>query len=315
MRTSDSPTLSIVIPVYNESANLEWLPPKLLAYLDEQPWSYEVVFVDDGSTDNSGDKLRKLAQDHPGVRRLAFSRNFGKEAATTAGIYAARGQAVLMFDADGQFPYKLIGKFVEAWQGGAEVVIGVRKSNREEGFVKHYGSKFFYYILNLIAGGNSVAGSTDFRLIDRQVAEAFKQLSERNRITRGLVDWLGFRRSFITFDASARAGGRAGYDYRKLVGLALHAFVAQSTQPLLFTGALGLFVMLVSAALGAFMVVERFLLHDPLGLHLTGSAILAVFLSFLVGVVLGCQGLLALYIESIHNETQNRPLYVVREED
>ena len=309
---SPTPTLSIVIPVYNESANLERLMRELVPYLDQQGWSYELVFVNDGSTDDSGEYLQRLAREDERVRYLAFSRNFGKEAATTAGLRAARGQAVIMYDADGQFPYRLIGEFVAAWQDGAEVVVGVRRSNQNEGWVKRYGSVVFYRILGTLTEGNSFAGATDFRLMDRQVVDAFNELSERNRMTRALIDWLGFKRAYIAFDAGAREGGRAGYNFRKLAGLALHTFVAQSTQPLKFTGALGIVVMVVSAVLGVFMVTEKYVLHDPLGLQITGTAILAVFLTFLVGVVLGCQGLLALYIESIHNETQNRPLYVLR---
>jgi dolichol-phosphate mannosyltransferase len=285
-----------------------------MSYLDEQGWSYELVFVDDGSTDDSLEQIRQMAGHHDTVRLLSFSRNFGKEAATTAGIHEARGQAIVMYDADGQFPYRLIGTFVKEWQNGAEVVIGVRKANQKEGWVKRYGSKVFYRLLNWITDNNSVAGSTDFRLIDRQVAEEFKALTERNRITRGLIDWLGFKRSYVPFTANARNGGRPGYTYNKLFGLAFHTFVSQSTRPLMFTGVLGTVVMGLATILGIFMVVERYVLHDPLGLQITGTAILAVFLTFLVGVVLGCQGLLALYIESIHNETQNRPLYVVRKD-
>ena len=172
----------------------------------------------------------------------------------------------------------------------------------------------FYFMLGSMSDGQTVPGSTDFRLIDRQVADDFNQLTERNRITRGLIDWLGYDRAFIDFHALPRENGQAGYNLRKMVGLALHSFVSQSTRPLLFTGALGLIVMAVSALVGLFMIVEKYLLGDPLHLGFTSTGVLAVFLSFLVGVVLACQGLLALYIESIHNETQNRPLYVIRDE-
>jgi hypothetical protein len=194
------------------------------------------------------------------------------------------------------------------------VVVGVRTSNQNEGMVKRYGSKLFYRTLNLITPEELVPGSTDFRLIDRKVVEVFKCFTERNRITRGLIDWLGFRRVYLSFDAGARSKGKAAYGCRKLVRLALHAFVAQSTRPLLFTGMLGMFVMAVSAILGIAVVVESYLLNDPLDLNITGTAILAIFLAFLVGVVLGCQGLLALYVESIYSETRNRPLYVLMDE-
>lgn len=308
------PTISLVIPVYNEAANLEGVYSRLRTYLEAQPWHYEIIFVNDGSRDRSLELIRDFAKANPLVRYIDFSRNFGKEAATTAGIRAAKGDAVVMMDADGQNPHELLEKFVAAWQAGAYVVVGMRRSNQGEGFIKRYGSKLFYWVLNIMTDGNSKAGSTDFRLIDRRVADEFVALTEHNRITRGLIDWLGFERAYVDFHAPARGDGRAGYTYRKLVKLALHGFVSQSTVPLMATGVLGLIVMVLSALLGVFMVIEKFALGDPLSLGITGTAFLAVFLSFLVGIVLGCQGLLALYIESIHNETQNRPLYIVREE-
>lgn len=306
------PFLSVVIPVFNESANIDWITPELIQYLEEHEWSHEVIYIDDGSDDDSGERIRALMEKYPQIRYLAFSRNFGKEAATTAGIHAARGKAVITFDADGQFPYHMIERFVGAWADGAEVVVGIRRSNRDEGLMKRYGSKLFYRLANLIGPDRVVPGSTDFRLIDRSVADAFNALTERNRLTRGLIDWLGFQRAYVTFDADARSAGKPTYDLRKLVRLALNAIVAQSTRPLLFTGILGGIVTALSAVVGVFLVVERYLLGDPLHLAVTGTAILAVFLTFLVGVVLSCEGLLALYVESIYSETRNRPLYVLK---
>ncbi len=310
-----TPFISIVIPAYNESANILPFYHALSDFLNKQSWQHEIIYVNDGSQDDTADLITSLKAKSPTIKLINFSRNFGKEAATTAGIRTAKGDAVIMMDADGQHPIELISTLVEQWLDGAEVVVGVRKSNQREGAVKRYGSRLFYKILNSLTDGNTRAGSTDYRLIDRKVANQFNELSEHNRITRGLIDWLGFNRAYVEFSANARAAGKASYSFRMLVKLALHAFVSQSTLPLLFTGALGLFVMTASALLGVFMVIDKYLLGDPLSLGISGTAILAVFLSFLVGIVLGCQGLLALYIESIHNETQNRPLYVISEDD
>ena len=306
--------ISIVIPMYNEMGNVDKQHEKLKKLLHNWGWKYELIYVDDGSRDGSDKWIRRVARNDSRVHFVCFSRNFGKEAALAAGIATSKGDAVMMVDSDGQFPVEMIPQFVEEWRNGADVVVGVRRSNQHEGWVKRYGSKTFYLMLSSLSNGQTVPGSTDFRLIDRQVANEFNRLTERNRITRGMVDWLGFNRVYIDFHARARDVGHAGYDLRKMVGLALHSFVSQSTRPLLFTGALGLVVMTVSALLGLFMVIEKYVLGDPLHLGLTGTSVLAVFLTFLVGIVLGCQGLLALYIESIHNETQNRPLFVVRDE-
>jgi glycosyltransferase involved in cell wall biosynthesis len=305
------PYISLVIPAFNEAVNITHIYPQLVDFLSAQPWRFELIYVNDGSDDNTGEVIRELAAANDKVRFIEFSRNFGKEAATTAGLRSANGDAVVMMDGDGQFPIEVVPKLVSAWQEGARVVVGVRKSNQREGWFKRFGSRAFNWVLNPLTGGNSVPGETDFRLIDRQVVEEFKRLTERNRITRGLIDWLGFKRVYIPFHAKARLNGKPSYTPRKLIKLALHTFVSQSTRPLLFSGLLGVFVMGISLVAGISMVVEEYILHDPLHLAITGTAILAAFLSFLIGIVLACQGLLALYIESIHNETQNRPLYII----
>ena len=162
-----------------------------------------------------------------------------------------------------------------------------------------------------MTGSKTPLGSTDFRLIDRKVVDEFNKLTERSRITRGLIDWLGFKRTYIDFKAPARHSGKSPYSFRKLVRLALHSFTSQSTKPLQFTGFLGFIVTIVAGILGVFLMIEAYVLGDPMNLAVTGTAMLALFLSFLVGLVLICQWLLALYVESIHNETQNRPLYIV----
>ncbi len=304
--------VSIIIPVYNEGPNISWfynaLQKQLRAIKDH---SFEIVFVDDGSKDNSIDIIKSLARKDPHSRYIQFSRNFGKEAATSAGLCNVKGDAAIMIDADGQHPVEMIPDFIRNWQDGFEVVIGVRSANTDEGVVKRYGSKLFYSLLNTMTEHKSVAGSTDFRLVDRKVIREFARLTEHNRMTRGLIDWLGFKRTTISFNAPARHSGQAGYSYRKLLRLALHGFISHSTKPLQFTGLLGFFVTIVTLITGFFLFLEQYVFGDPLGLHITGTALLALFLSFLVGLVLICQWLLALYVESIHNETQNRPLYII----
>lgn len=307
------PLVSVIIPVYNESKTLEWLHGEIARVFDSLSMRHEVIFVDDGSQDDSLDVIQQIVAGSSDTHFISFSRNFGKEAATSAGLHNATGDAAIIVDADGQNPPELIPEFVRLWQGGHKVVVGVRRSNQGEGLVKKYGSVVFYKLLNALSATRTRPASTDFRLLDRVVIDAFNTLTERGRITRGLIDWLGFDPYYIEFDAPERKYGKAAYNYNKLFGLALHAFVSNSTKPLLAVGFLGFFVMIGSAILGASLFTEMYLLQDPLDLAISGTAILAVFLSFLVGVVLFCQGLLALYIESIHNETQNRPLYVIKE--
>jgi dolichol-phosphate mannosyltransferase len=306
-----SPLVSLIIPVHNEVGNLEWLHSKITGFFAKNGVNREIIYVDDGSTDGSLDIIQGFSAKDPAVKYISLSRNFGKEAATSAGIKQGAGDAVIMMDADGQHPVELISDFLSQWQKGFDVVVGVRKYNEKEGLVKRYGSRLYNMILSSLTGGNTPPGSTDFRLIDRRVADEFNALTEHNRITRGLIDWLGFKRAYVEFASPARHSGKAAYSFGKLVVLALHSFTSQSTKPLQFTGFLGAIVTILSACAGIFLIVEEYALNDPLGLAVTGTAILALFLSFLVGLVLICQWLLALYVESIHNETQNRPLYII----
>lgn len=306
--------LSLVIPVYNESENITWHHERITSAMIDTAMEYEVIYINDGSTDPSLDILRDISANDTHVRVINFSRNFGKEAATSAGLSVCKGDAALILDSDGQHPIELVNDFLEKWHEGYQVVIGVRQSNVNEGVIKKYGSKLFYKLINTVSNGKTIPRSTDFRLLDRRVIDEFNKLTERSRITRGIIDWLGFRRTTIEFDSPERHGGEATYSFSKLVRLALHAFVSQTTKPLQLGGIVGAFTMFVSLFAGAFLLVEKYWFGDPLNLAISGSALLAIFVSFLIGIVLICQWLLALYIESIHNETQNRPLYIIDEE-
>jgi glycosyltransferase involved in cell wall biosynthesis len=228
----------------------------------------------------------------------------------SAGIVAAKGDAIISIDADGQHPVKLIPKMLSSWRKGAQVVIGVRQINTSEGFVKRHGSRTFYKIFNRLSGIYLVPNATDFRLIDKSVQSEFVKLTERRRNTRGLIDWLGFERDFIYFKANARTGGEAGYSTGKLFGLAINSFVSMSLKPLYFSFYVGIVVLPVSIMLGLFSIIEM-LIGDPLDLNITGSAYLIELTLFLVGLVLVAQGITALYLSHIHAETQNRPLYII----
>ncbi|RTK95179.1 glycosyltransferase [Candidatus Saccharibacteria bacterium] len=307
-------TISVIIPVFNEQENLAWLHDKVAKYLADRDLDFEIIFVDDGSNDGSLAAMKQLHTQNPKtVRYLALSRNFGKEAATSAGLSAVKNDAAIIMDADGQHPVELIDTFLELWHAGNDVVVGIRTSNINEGFVKKYGSKLFYAMLKVIGGKTAVAGTTDFRLIDRKVIDSFNQLTERNRVTRNLIDWLGYQRVEVPFEAAERHAGQAAYSFQKLLKLALNGIVSHSTRPLKVIALLGLLISTLSAILGVVLAAQKYIFGDPLGLSVTGSALLALFVTFLVGIVLVCQGLLALYIESVYYETQNRPLYLIKE--
>lgn len=306
--------LSIIIPVHNERENLKWHHEKISKFLSSRKLRTEIIYVNDGSTDDSLKIIKKLAEDSQNVRYINFSRNFGKEAATAAGITRSAGSMALIIDADGQHPIELLDTFLDRRAEGYDVVAGVRASNTGEGLVKRQGSRLFYSLLRLIGGKAKTPGSTDFRLIDRKVIDAFNAMTERNRVTRDLIDWLGFKRIDIPFDAKERHAGKATYSTRKLLTLAINGIVSHSTRPLKFIALLGGAISITSIIALVGMIIGKYLLDDPLGLSISGVAILAVFISFLIGIVLVCQGLLALYLESVYHETQNRPLYVISEE-
>lgn len=304
-------TISVVVPVYNEAANLTPLFKELIKNLQPLAYDYELLFVDDGSKDASATILYDIAKQRSNVKVIQFARNFGKEAAVSAGLHHAKGDAVIILDADMQMPPSLIGDMLERWEKGAEVVVGVF-SARSMSFVRRTGAKIFYRIMRTIAHTKITPHATDFRLLDRQVVDAFNDLPERNRITRGLIDWLGFERSYVYFEQAPRLHGEPTYSLGKLVTLAMNSFTAYSLVPLRLAGYLGVVILTLSIPAGIFLYVERFIMGDPFNWAVSGTAFLAVMLLFLVGVVLACLGLISLYIAHIHSEVIDRPLYIVR---
>lgn len=301
--------VSIVVPVYNEFANVQPLYQRLLLVLEPLAGSFEIIFINDGSRDRSLEAMNKLAEADSRVRILDFSRNFGKEMATTAGVNAALGDAVIMIDSDLQHPPELIPEFIAKWDAGAEVVIGVRQRG---GVTDRLTSCLFYKLMRLVSDTDLVPSSTDFRLIDRVVADEFNRLTERRRITRGLIDWLGFDRDYIEFAVAERVAGTPTYGFSKRVRLAFNSIVSLSLLPLRVAGWLGAVIVILSGLLGATIFIDQYLMDDPMNWAVSGRGILAIITLFMSGVILCCLGLVSLYIAGIHGEVMGRPLYVVR---
>lgn len=310
-----SDLISIVIPVYNEEGNISLIYKRITEVFKKSlaGYDYEIIFVNDGSEDKSGAIINELLIADKKVRYIEFSRNFGKEIATSAGINHSKGDAVIMLDGDLQHPPELIPEFIKKWKNGADVIVGIRDKNNKEGFVKKYGSIWFYKIMNAIGDTKLVPRATDYRLIDKKVVAEFNRFTERNRMTRGLINWLGFKRDYVHFNAGERNSGKAGYGCWKLFRLALSAFTSYSLFPLKFAGYLGVFITFFSGILGLFIFIEKYVFNDSLDIGFSGSAILAVIVMFLIGIVLACLGLIALYIANIHGEVLNRPIYIISE--
>ncbi len=304
--------LSVIVPCYNESGNIAPFHNQLASVLNglEPELVYELLYINDGSTDTTQSEISDLEKSDHKIRLITLSRNFGKEIAITAGMHHAKGSAVLSIDGDGQHPVELIPEFVKAWQEGNQVVVGMRSSNQGEGIVKRLGSKLFYRLINNVSGSELAEGSTDFCLIDRVVQAEFIKLTEHGRMTRGLIDWLGFKRTYISFEANPRLSGPASYSVRKLFHLAVNGFLSVSLTPLYFSLYTGLIILPLSVIMGVFCAFEM-LIGDPLGLNIHGTAFVAILILFSVGLLLVSQGFTALYLSKVHTETQNRPLFVV----
>jgi glycosyltransferase involved in cell wall biosynthesis len=304
--------ISFVIPLYNEAPGLEAFHASLLDVIAKADIkTYEIIYCDDGSTDNTGKLVQSLHDADSHVKLIKFSRNFGKESALTAGIAEAAGQAIITLDGDGQHPVELLPKFIESWMSGAQVVIGIRTSNSGEKSIKKSNSRWFYTVFNKLTGQKLIPGSTDFRLIDKAVQQAFLQLKESDRITRGLIDWLGFTRDYIYFDAKPRESGDSSYGTSKLMKLAADSFVSLTPTPLYVFGFFGIFITCGAFLLGSCVFLEQIILNDPLHWNFTGTAMLGILILFLVGIVLLSQGILSLYISHIHSQSKARPLYVI----
>ncbi len=309
---AENKLISIIVPVYNEEENIPLLYDELKQELAKLNYNHELIFVDDGSTDKTKEIINKLIDSDQNIKLIEFTRNFGKEAATTAGINMCNGDACIILDADLQHPIKYIPEFIKKWETGDEVVIGVKSKENERSFFRRACSSLFYWLMNSISSTPIIPHSTDFRLLDRIVIDEFNKLTERNRMTRGLVAWLGFKRSHITFIVGERHAGKVKYSYPKLFKLAMHTFVGHSLLPLKLAGYLGIFITFSSGSLGFFILIERYILNDPWNLGFSGPAILAIIILFLVGIILICLGLIALYVGNIHGEVRGRPLYVIR---
>lgn len=303
--------ISVVVPVYDEEGGiLDFLDGQLLPVLSKLKYDAEVIIIDDGSKDKTLEKIKasKILNSGTLVNVIALTKNFGKEVALTVGLEAANGDAVIMIDADGQHPAEEIPRLIEKWEGGALIVTAVNSGNTTKHRVR---SGIYYKIMRAMGNKNVMPGAMDFRLLDRTVVDEFNQLTERNRLTRGLIDWLGFEQEYVKVKTRGRKNGKPTYSTKKLAGLALDSMVSSSRTPLVIFGYLGAFITIFSVIFGLFILIEQYIMGDPMNLDWSGAVAMSVFVSFLVGLVLISQSITALYISQIHAEAKGRPLYVV----
>lgn len=302
-------SLSCVVPCYNEAANLELLLPLLRAQLARLAPQWEIILVDDGSTDATAQRMTEWTRT-PGVRALLLSRNFGKEAALCAGLEAAHGDAVVMLDSDMQHPPALLETFVRHWSAGADVVYAVRAHRDDESTFKRVGTEWFYNLINRGERFRMPPGAGDFRLMDRCVVDALMRLPERNRFMKGLYAWVGFESVAVPYVPEERAHGTSHFSKRRLVGLGLAGLTAFSVWPLRTVIAMGTVLALAALGYGAYLTV-MYLLH---GHDVSGWTTIVVSLMLFAGIQLLSLGVVAEYVGRIYEEVKGRPLYLVKRE-
>ncbi len=306
----DSVEISVIVPLYNESAGIEHLFARLTSVLEELQTSYEIICINDGSQDDTLSKLIEFWQRNPSIKIVNLSRNFGKEIALTAGIDYASGAAVIPIDADLQDPPELIVKLIAKWREGYDVVYGTRRSRQGETWLKRISATAFYQTIGRMSHVPIPANTGDFRLLDRQVVEAIKKLPERTRFMKGLFAWVGYRQTSVLFDREPRHSGRTTWNYWKLWNFALDGIISFSFLPLKVWSYVGVTVSFISL-LYALMLVVRTLIF---GVDVPGYASLMVAILFLGGIQLITLGVLGEYLGRVYEEVKGRPLYLVREE-
>lgn len=305
----DDVHISCVVPCLNECDNLHLLLPALREQLKSLSSQWEIIVVDDGSTDGTQDLMQEWST-HDGMRYLQLSRNFGKEAALSAGFKTADGDVIICLDADLQHPPSLIGAMLERWRSGADMVYAVRAHRNDESWFKRTGARWFYRLLSSNRNVQVPAHAGDFRLMDRRVVDTLVALPERTRFMKGLYAWVGFRTEPLPYIPDTRANGTSHYGVWRLVRLALAGLTAFTTWPLRMVSLLGCIFALLSFAYGGFLVFD----YLTNGNHVSGWTTIMTALLFFAGVNLISLGVVGEYIARIFDEVKGRPLYVVRQQ-
>lgn len=308
--------MSVVIPIFNEEDNINHLYERLSKEDCLQKEGYEIIFVDDGSYDNTYTLLEALSKKDPKVKIVKFSRNFGHQAAITAGIRLAKGDATIIMDGDLQDPPEMLYQFMDKWREGYHVVYAIRRK-RKENFVKKIGYKTFYRLLNLISDIDIPLDSGDFCLMDKKVIKVLNaEMTEHARFVRGLRAYAGFRQIGVEYERDKRAAGDVKYTFRKLFRLALDGLLDFSTFPLRLATYLGFAIAIPSFLTGIFFIIHRIFNFKFLGYSPTdtpGLASLATGVFFLGGLVLIILGVIGEYIGRMYFEVKKRPFYIIDE--
>ncbi len=298
--------ISIVLPVFNESGILDKSISEILKHVKATGLSYEIIIIDDGSTDKTWETVSSLSGDTEEIKGIKLSRNFGKESAISTGLAFAAGDAVIVMDGDLQHPPELIPRMVRLWlDEKADIVEAVKDDRGDEPLLSSLRAKVFYVIIKYLSG-LKLDNSSDFKLLDRKVIDAFNQLPERVRFFRGIISWLGFKKISVPFSVRERAGGRSGWSTGQLIKLAIDASTAFSSIPLHFITVLGIITLVLSLITGTQTLYMKFS-----GQAVSGFTTVIILLLFIGSVLMLSLGIIGIYISRIFEEVKRRPVFVV----
>ncbi|MEL6922763.1 MAG: glycosyltransferase family 2 protein [Bacteroidota bacterium] len=301
--------ISVIIPIYNEADNIDALYQRLQKVLKGLGKQYELIFVNDGSTDQSMSLIKGLASNDTTIKYIDFSRNFGHQVAVTAGLDKAYGKAVVIIDADLQDPPELIVRLYEKMQEGYQVVYARRKKRAGEGWLKRATAKVFYRLLSKITAISIPVDTGDFRIIDQQIVQILRQMPEKNKFLRGQISWIGFRQTYIEYERQERAAGTTGYTYRKMLHFAMDGITGFSDFPLKVVTYFGLVVSAFAFVVTMYTLYSRFILKD----YVQGWTSLMISILFIGGVQMIAIGIIGEYLSRMNNNVRNRPLYIVKD--
>ncbi|MEY5001129.1 MAG: hypothetical protein RLZZ211_1165 [Bacteroidota bacterium] len=311
MNTQRRTELSLVIPTFNEEGNVQRLYEQIKVVLDQLHIdAYEVIFIDDGSSDASLIRIEELRAKDPNVHFLQFSRNFGHQHALKAGLDHARGAAVISLDADLQHPPALIAEMVGHWRAGAEVVYTRRQDKENIGFFKKLSAKAFYWLANRLSEVPIEEGTADFRLLDRKVVSAIKSFKESHLFLRGLIPTLGFKQVAIDYEPAARFSGKSKYSFAKMLHFAINGITSSSAKPLYFSIYLGLFFAFLAFVYGCYAIYIAVFTNAAI----TGWTSLIASVLFIGGIQMILIGIVGIYLGKLFVQSKQRPTYIIKSE-
>lgn len=308
-KKDSGPEVTIIVPVFNEEEMVDIFIDKLSATLERCVGSYEILFVDDGSKDETLNFIKARAVGNKSIKYISFSRNFGKEIALTAGLDFTSGNCVVVMDVDLQDPVELIPEMIEKWKEGYQVVAARRRSRQHDKFLKRLSASFFHRTFSFFSDSTTPEDIGDFRLMSRKVVEEIRRYRERNRFMKGIFAYVGFRTFIIDYDRPERAAGETKFSALRLISLAVEGFTSYTVAPLRFATLVGSLVSFAAISYISMIVLKTIFW----GVDLPGYASLMSVVLFLGGVQLLCLGVIGEYLAKTYIETKNRPLYIIEE--